>query len=72
MFISKNKNELLFLSGYVTTIFLFSYFLSFILPCCFRTVKGAFDWLYTGIEINGIKTLFNLIGHNSCQVRRKT
>ena len=34
--------------------------------------KGVFAWLYSGIGINRIKTLFNLIGHNSCQVRRKT
>ena len=34
--------------------------------------KGMFDWLYSGIGINRIKTLFILIDHNSCQVRWKT
>ena len=37
-----------------------------------KLVKGAFDWLYSGIGMKRIKTLSNLIGHNSCQVRGKT
>ena len=30
------------------------------------------DFLYSRIGINRIKILFKLVGHNSCQVRRKT
>ena len=42
-----------------------------LLPACLLRIKGMFDWLYSGIGINRIKTLFNLIGHNSCKFRRK-
>ena len=35
-----------------------------------KVALGAFDRLHSGIGINRIKTWFNLIGHNSCQVRR--
>ena len=38
----------------------------------YSAIKGVFDWLYSRIRINRIKTLFNLIDHNSYQDRRKT